>query len=130
MSDSESVIHAQCFCCKSVQEVLEPEVLATKNNRLRLSGKCASCGKNVSKFIQNPEETNKTPRSSPPAQKKIKKKKALKKCANCECASHALVIELQPKRKRTDSLELKRKRLQKLQEQIETEEKEREEVKE
>jgi hypothetical protein len=126
MSDTEETpVHAQCFSCKSIQQVQDAQIVKTGNNRLRLSGKCCSCGKSVSKFIRNPDEPAKTTRTISPQKKIQKKRKNLKKCSNCSCQDHNELIESQPKRKRVDGLEQKKKRLQKLIDEISKEEEEK-----
>lgn len=131
MSDTEAEtlpVHAQCFSCSSIQQVSDAQIIKTKNNRLRLSGKCCSCGKSVSKFIRNPDEPAKTQRTISPQKKIQKKRKNLKKCSNCQCSDHTELIESQPKRKRVDTVEQKKKRLQKLLEEIQKEEEEKSET--
>ena len=102
-------VSAQCFSCKCVREINNAETLLTTNNRHRLSGECASCGKKVSKFICDPNKpasaASTTPDNSPSlqAEKKIKKKtrkQSLKRCANCLCKTHEQIIEAQPKKQR------------------------------
>ncbi len=121
---------AQCFHCKSVQEVKDGEVVRTENNRLRLAGSCKACGSKVSKFIPNPDspkQAEKSPSISPAgATKKIQKKKSkkqvLKKCAQCACAQHTAAIEAQPKKERKVTTP-KKKDLDSLRERLESVEK-------
>lgn len=48
-------MEANCFSCKQLVEVKNPKKETTKNFRLRLSGECSKCGKQVSRFISDPD---------------------------------------------------------------------------
>lgn len=122
---------AECFHCKEKVEVVEAEKVRTKNERLRLAGKCAKCGKSVSQFIRDPERPQLSPeekktreekrreeRKKLSPQKEIKKngkKRALKPCKLCLCKQHDELIEEQPKKK-THRVSLKEKREKEIQE--------------
>ena len=97
---------AQCFSCKAERTVKNVEILTTKNNRLRMKCECTVCGKQVSKFVPNPNASPKTPKNSPAngpkksIQKKKSKKQNFKLCANCVCVTHKELIDAIPKKKR------------------------------
>jgi hypothetical protein len=125
---------AQCFHCKKTVLVAEPELIRTKNERLRLAGKCSDCGKSVSQFVQDPErpqltpeqkkereekrreERKKTKTPSPESPKKSIKKRALKPCASCSCKQHQEVLDSSPskKKKRVSQKEKREKQIQEL----------------
>lgn len=123
--------NAQCFSCKETVDVAESQLIRTKNQRLRLAGKCAKCGKSVSQFVADPdrpqltveekkarEEKRREDRKAkkqlqPESPKKKIQKRSIKPCAYCSCKQHDSLLAEQPKKKKRVS------RTQKLQAEVE-----------
>lgn len=51
-SSPDAALQGRCLTCRKLVDFIDTRFSQTKNNRTRAEGKCAHCGKSVSKFVK------------------------------------------------------------------------------